>query len=392
MKQNCDKMFPKARLVARGFEESNLENIEKESPTCCKDSLRTVIAIVQQKRWQLKCIDIKTAFLQGEELKRNVYLMPPKETNCKEGIIWKLRKCVYGLTNASLKWYDRVRNFMLENGCKTTLADPARKTDLDARLTHLESEALQSKISQLLWISTQSRPDISFDTCILATNFKSATVKDLLRVNKVISKLKSNSVDLNFCNLGSDKDLKLVCFVDASFGNLTDGGSQAASLIFLVGEHQRCNLISWQSKRIKRVVKSSLAAETLAMSAGVDMASFVSSLYTEIMHRAINLEKLPIEIVTDNRSLHDAIKSIKQVQDRRLRIEVAMLKEMMSNKEITRIRWCNSEQPLADNLTKKGSSSSSLLDIIQCNELKNHVKFICPQGRYTYTGPYPGLS
>nr|XP_039252849.1 uncharacterized protein LOC120330085 [Styela clava] len=267
-----------------------------------------------------------------------------------------------------------------------------RKTDLDARLTHLESEALQSKISQLLWISTQSRPDISFDTCILATNFKSATVKDLLRVNKVISKLKSNSVDLNFCNLGSDKDLKLVCFVDASFGNLTDGGSQAASLIFLVGEHQRCNLISWQSKRIKRVVKSSLAAETLAMSAGVDMASFVSSLYTEIMHGAINLEKLPIEIVTDNRSLHDAIKSIKQVQDRRLRIEVAMLKEMMSNKKITRIRWCNSEQPLADNLTKKGSSSSSLLDIIQCNELKNHVKFICPQGRYTYTGPYPGLS
>ena len=51
-------IIPKARLVARGFEEEN-ENIIKESPTCI------LTAITAQRSWKLSTIDIKTAFLQG---------------------------------------------------------------------------------------------------------------------------------------------------------------------------------------------------------------------------------------------------------------------------------------------------------------------------------------
>ena len=39
-------MYYKARLVARGFEESNLINICKDSPTCCKEHFRLLLAIV----------------------------------------------------------------------------------------------------------------------------------------------------------------------------------------------------------------------------------------------------------------------------------------------------------------------------------------------------------
>ena len=42
------------------------------------------------------------------------------------------------------------------------------------------------------------------------------------------------------------------------------------------------NLISWQSKRIKRIVRSSLAAETLALSDGVDHAIYLSVLLKEL--------------------------------------------------------------------------------------------------------------
>ena len=49
-------------------------------------------------------------------------------------------------------------------------------------------------------------------------------------------------------------------------------GSQGGYLIFLVDENSKFNLISWQSKRIKRVIRSSLAAETLALSDSVDHA------------------------------------------------------------------------------------------------------------------------
>ena len=91
----------KARLVARAFEEQNLTEIERDSPTCSRESLRLGLAIVAIKSWKIRSVDIKTAFLQGERLDRHVYLKLPVEANSK-GKLQKLNKCVYGLCDASL--------------------------------------------------------------------------------------------------------------------------------------------------------------------------------------------------------------------------------------------------------------------------------------------------
>nr|XP_039264060.1 uncharacterized protein LOC120339893 [Styela clava] len=447
--KNTDKgILPKARLVARGFEDPDIDNVEKDSPTCSKDALRTVIAITAQKGWRLQSIDIKTAFLQGEKLQRNVYLIPPREAKCMPGKIWRLKKCVYGLTDASLQWYGRVKRFMLENKGKMTKNDPAvfcwheakslqgiiavhvddflwagtvkfqqsvlpklretfkigneesksfkyigieidhdknevllNQTEYISNLTPIkihsgrnsddsvtikERDELRSKIGQFLWVSGQTRPDIAYDVCILATNFKNATVRDLFLANKVLRKLKSNPFSLKFQNLGPNENLNLVCYTDASFASLNDGGSQSGSLVFLVGESGYCNLLSWESKRIRRVVKSSLAAETLALSNGIDTAAFVASLFAEIWNGDINDEKLPIELVIDNLSLYEAIKSNKQVQDKRLRVDIAIVKEMIKNKEVSNVYWVEGKLQLADTLTKSGVSSSKLVDIL-CN-------------------------
>ena len=44
-------------------------------------------------------MDIKTAFLQSKQLDQPIYLLS-KEANVPPGYIWKLSKCVYGLTDA----------------------------------------------------------------------------------------------------------------------------------------------------------------------------------------------------------------------------------------------------------------------------------------------------
>ncbi|CAB4041176.1 Hypothetical predicted protein, partial [Paramuricea clavata] len=67
---------PKARLVARGFEENNPS--QSDSPTCANESLRIVIAIIAQMGWTINSIDIKTAFLQGNCLDRDIFIRPPK--------------------------------------------------------------------------------------------------------------------------------------------------------------------------------------------------------------------------------------------------------------------------------------------------------------------------
>ena len=114
----------KARLVAKGFEEDCLDEIDKNSPTCDKQSLRLLLSVIAHKKWQINSVDIKTAFLQGEKIKREVFLRPPKDANVP-GKVWKLNKCVYGLADASLMWYERVKKTLIECGGKVSKVDPA---------------------------------------------------------------------------------------------------------------------------------------------------------------------------------------------------------------------------------------------------------------------------
>lgn len=79
LKETPQGLVPKARLVARGFEEVNTEELPKDSPTCASESLKMVMAFICQNKWQLNSMDIKAAFLQDKELTCNVYIRPPQE-------------------------------------------------------------------------------------------------------------------------------------------------------------------------------------------------------------------------------------------------------------------------------------------------------------------------
>ena len=435
LKQTENGLIPKARLVARGFEERS-DNINKESPTCSKDSLRVVLGIINQMKWQLNSIDIKTAFLQGKSIEREVYLIPPPEAKCPSDYVWSLKKCVYGLSDASLKWYQRVRSSLIDLGGKPSTLDPAvfswhyqnkligviaihvddflwggndkfikeikpklhqfftvgneeelafrylglninqvgsnvildqkeyieglkpiKLPNLDKEerpLTKSERDLLRSKIGQLLWLSNQSRPDVCFDVSRLSVNLNNSTTADICLLNKVIRKLKNTPYAIAYSRL--EGPLKVVIYTDAAFGNLPDGGSQGAYLAFLADSKRNANIISWQSKRLKRMVRSSLAAETLEMCEAIDGGLYVSALYCEIVYGKSST-RLPIEVVTDNQSLCDALASSKYVSDRRLRIDIGSLKELIADKHIEKITWVCAEEQLADFLTKNGAQA-----------------------------------
>ena len=100
------KVVTKARLVARGFEE-NTTNLQKDSPTCSREAIRILITIASAMKWNCHTIDIKSAYLQGNNIQRQIFLKPPKEYD--EGKLWKLKKTVYGLCDAARAWYLRVK-------------------------------------------------------------------------------------------------------------------------------------------------------------------------------------------------------------------------------------------------------------------------------------------
>ena len=125
--------------------------------------------------------------------------------------------------------------------------------------------------------------------------------------------------------LGNESDLHIVIYSDAAHGNLSNGGSQGSYVIFLCGRNRMCSRLNWQSKRIPRIVRSSLAAETLALSDALDDAIYLRKLFSEIMFN--DIYDIPIEIIIDNKSLYDALFSTKNVIEKCLRIDMAFVKE-----------------------------------------------------------------
>ena len=109
--------------MARGYEENC--NVRTDSPTVSKSGLRTLLAIAAHKEWTARTTDIKSAFLQGKPLTRQVHVAPPKEACVTKGKIWKLNNCLYGLNDAARHFYNSVSDELLRIGCERSALDPA---------------------------------------------------------------------------------------------------------------------------------------------------------------------------------------------------------------------------------------------------------------------------
>ena len=234
--------------------------------------------------------------------------------------------------------------------------DASRLSDPNQPVNEEEKTALRSVIGQLNWLATQTRPDLSYDVCDLSTSLKDATVSMISRANRVIRKAKLQDVCLHFPKMNLD-DLSFTCFADASLGNVDGGSSQGGTYIEVTSGTYHCP-IDWQSKKIRRVAKSTLAAETIAMVEAIDSAIYLSTLLSEIVHN--NKRRIPINCWTDSYSLLEAAHSTTSISDRRLRIETAIIREAIAEKKIT-LSWIDSKNQLADCMTKKGCDNRKLL-------------------------------
>ena len=114
-----DKII-KARLVARGFEDEEIKRLTTDSPTFSKESLHIVLTIMSIDSWNFHSLDVKTAFLQGNQIDRDVFNKSPKKANV-QGSIWKLNKVVYGLADVSCAWYLHVKDVLAKLGLQMSL-------------------------------------------------------------------------------------------------------------------------------------------------------------------------------------------------------------------------------------------------------------------------------
>ena len=79
--------------------------MSSDSPSIGKGAIRIFLSIWLSHNWIVQTTDMKSVFLQGKELKQDVYLKPPKGSNTPNGIIWKLKHCLYRFKDGARQFY-----------------------------------------------------------------------------------------------------------------------------------------------------------------------------------------------------------------------------------------------------------------------------------------------
>ncbi len=126
-------------------------------------------------------------------------------------------------------------------------------------------------------------------------------------------------------------------------------------------------MIGWSSRKIKRVVRSSLEAECSSLATCIEALGWARTLWAEMTTGRVQLQNHEAAlkenkamVCVDCKSLYDAL--IKEgaapnSADRRLAIELAICKRRLVDGDID-IRWIDSRYQMADCLTKHASAKS----------------------------------
>ena len=113
-----EKLKLKCRLVPHGNRDAEKESLRTDSSTAQFPVIRLVLSLATILRFAVSTIDITGAYLQAGEIKREIYMRPPRGwiTSSKE--LWKLEKPAYGLVDSGRIWQLCVEDWLLSYGLR----------------------------------------------------------------------------------------------------------------------------------------------------------------------------------------------------------------------------------------------------------------------------------
>ena len=82
-----------------------------------------MLGIAAAKRWDIRQVDVKSAYLYGD-LDEEIYMKPPPNYEVPNGNVLHLKKALYGLKQAGRQWYKSLKEQLKKFGLVQIVNDP----------------------------------------------------------------------------------------------------------------------------------------------------------------------------------------------------------------------------------------------------------------------------
>ena len=219
----------------------------------------------------------------------------------------------------------------------------------------------RSLASKLNMLALSSRPDFTYAAKYLTTRYGKATKSDLTRAVKLLKKAKIDRSGMIIPNLGDIQDWLIVGISDASNKSASEVFSVGGHVVMIVNKNtEAAAVLHWSSKKISRVVSSSLAAETLGLQQMTGTLYLVRKLLEGIC--GVQANKIPCLALTDSTNLWSCIHNISSCSDNRLQADVINIRQAIHDDQtIQEVRYIHSSEMLADCLTKQNNLTGEML-------------------------------
>ena len=340
----------------------DLEDTElKEIPA----SKSIFVAAEAGKSWAILALHVDDGLLVGDDRDPRFRALKKKidgKFRIKE---WKTLPFTYlGVKMRSENGgvYDDMSEYIKEIKVpEVTIGDPA------APLTAHQLTCFRQLVMRLRWPAQLSMPHMLYEVSALAQKVSRATGADFKEAVKLHRKF-VNEAEVGRAALyypPQDGSFYLTSFFDASLGKEEDCKSQLGVLHFLTTTGAkagpcRASAVEFSTTKSSRVLRSSMAAESCAMTIAVDRHLY-ARLLTDVLQYGVSPLKEDWReglrtgggCVTDAKSLYDHLQTTGQVPtERQTMLDLLVCKDMLEQGHFD-LWWVPTHRQHADGLTKK---------------------------------------
>lgn len=232
-------------------------------------------------------------------------------------------------------------------GYRFTLDQVAYVDNLERLSAESSFSRYASTRASLAWLA-HTRPDLCSGINKLAQVTEGAYGAAAIKAyNDLVKKAQTGrDLALKYPKLDVNS-LHLRVYADSSFANNHDNSTQIGYIVLLCDNTGRAHVLSFASRKCKRVVRSVMAGEVYAFSTAFDEA-FVLRYDLEQLY----CRHVPLSLFTDSKQLFDVMTKASHPTEKRLMIDIAAARQAYNRHEISNVGLIASEHNPADPMTK----------------------------------------